>query len=99
MLCILRRPLLLLAWPLGGARCIWGAGGSGTLSDVGVLVEFGGAEGKTCIGGRGDVGVWWKEGLVLALVVDGGRGQQPVVDAHGHLVDNATRVGDAVSGL
>lgn len=68
-------------------------------SDVGVLVDFGGAEGETGVGGRGDKGVRGEEGLELALGVQGGRGQQPGVDAHGDLVHDARRVGDAVGGL
>ena len=43
-----------------------------------------------------------EEGLELSLGVQGGRGQQPVVDAHRDLVvhgDAPARVGDAVGGL
>lgn len=68
-------------------------------SDVRVLVYFGGAEGETRIGGRGDVGVRGKQGLELALGVQGWGGQQPRVDAHCDLMHDACRVGDAVGGL
>lgn len=68
-------------------------------SDVGVLVYFGGAERKTGIGGRGNVGMRGKEGLELPLRVQGGRGQQPGVDAHCDLMYDACRVGDAVGRL
>lgn len=40
-----------------------------------------------------------KEGLELALGVQGGGGQQPRVDAHCDLMHDACRVGDAVRGL
>lgn len=40
-----------------------------------------------------------KEGLELALGVQGGRGQQPRVDAHCDLMHDACRVGDVVGGL
>lgn len=43
--------------------------------------------------------MWGKEGLELALGVQGGGGQQPGVDAHCDLMHNACRVGDAVRGL
>lgn len=43
--------------------------------------------------------MWGKEGLELALGVQGGGGQQTGVDAHGDLVHNACWVGDAVGGL
>lgn len=65
-------------------------------SHVRVLVYLCGAERETGIGGRGDVGVRCKEGLELALGVQGGGGQQPGVDAHRHLVHEASRVGNAV---
>lgn len=41
-------------------------------SDVRVLVYFGRAERETGVGRRGNVGVWGKEGLELALGVQGG---------------------------
>lgn len=68
-------------------------------SDVRVLVYFGGAERETGVGGRGDVRVRGKEGLELALGVQGGGGQQPRVDAHCDLMHDACRVGDTVGGL
>lgn len=40
-----------------------------------------------------------KQGLELALGVQGGGGQQPGVDAHCHLMHDACWVGDAVGGL
>lgn len=40
-----------------------------------------------------------KEGLELALGVQGGRGQQPRVDAHCDLMHDACRVGNVVGGL
>lgn len=40
-----------------------------------------------------------KEGLELALGVQGGGGQQPGVDAHCDLMHDACRVGNAVGGL
>lgn len=40
-----------------------------------------------------------KEGLELALGVQGGGGQQPGVDAHCDLMHDACWVGDAVGGL
>lgn len=40
-----------------------------------------------------------KEGLELALRVQGGRGQQSGVDAHCDLMNDACRVGDVVGGL
>lgn len=43
--------------------------------------------------------MWGKEGLELALGVQGGGGQQTGVDAHCDLVHNACWVGDAVGGL
>ena len=56
----------------GGAGGGRGAGAAGGPSDVGVLVDFGGAEGETAVGGRGDVRVRREEGLEGALVVQGG---------------------------
>lgn len=56
---------------IAGCLC-WPMALGGWFSDVRVLVEFGGAEGEACIGWRGNVGVWGKEGPELALVVDGG---------------------------
>lgn len=67
-------------------------------SHVRVLVYLCGAERETGVRGRGDVGVRRKEGLELALGVQGGGGQQPGVDAHRHLVHDAGRVRDAVGG-
>lgn len=78
----------------------WGCMGSrwegawephGRASDVGVLTEFGGAEGEARIGWRGDVGVRGEEGLELALWMQGRRGQQTRVEPHRHLVDDVAR--------
>lgn len=83
-------------------RCIRGAchgETEGRHSDIRVLVDFGGAEGETGVGGRGDVGMRGKQGLELARGVQSGRWQQPGVDAHCDLVHDASRVGDAVGGL
>lgn len=55
---------------------------AGSSSDIRVLTEFAGAEGEACVGGRRHVGVRGKEGFELALWEQGGRGEQPVVDAH-----------------
>lgn len=68
-------------------------------SDVRVLVYFCGAERETGVCGRGDVGVRGKEGLELALGVQGGRGQKSGVDAHCDLMHDACWVGKVVGGL
>lgn len=66
------------------------------VSDVRVLVQFGGTERETCVRRGCDEGVWREQGLELPLRMEGWGGQE-AIEPHSDLVHEVSRrMGQAI---